>query len=188
MSEFKCGECERCGYKGSIFPDNNLCDDCDGMVVRCEICNEDQDAENGKCRHVFKDEGWDWNGCGVTWGQWENCRDSFLRLCELMPAGFPLALFRAIKTGRFSTFFIAPLIGGGARIELRGFEPRWFHHKSVALEPDYGRAMGEIGEGEHAEECADGWRWLQSLWQNDSPKANATTLRWCMLAMGKRKP
>lgn len=181
VTKRKCQWCEE--RKRDVI--DGLCEECEECVVQCAICNSLQ-HEDGLCRHTFKDEHYCWNGAGC-FGYWAHCKDSFLLLCSLMPRTWALDLWRAIRAGEFYTFTMRPLIGGGGSIQLGGLPSGWqnIHWRSHPT-PEYGRLLVEIGESEHAEECADGWNWLQSLYCQKTPEANEQTLRWLMLAMGRR--
>ncbi|MCF8532410.1 MAG: hypothetical protein K9G48_05360, partial [Reyranella sp.] len=48
--------------------------------------------------------------------------------------------------------------------------------KSMLFE--WGYALIKIGEGDHAEETAEGYRWLVSLYDGKTLKANRATLDW----------
>jgi hypothetical protein len=42
----------------------------------------------------------------------------------------------------------------------------------------WGDRLIELGSGDHAEELHDGYRWLVSLYDRQTTKANRTTLTW----------
>lgn len=42
----------------------------------------------------------------------------------------------------------------------------------------WGGFLMEIGQGDHAEETADAYRWLASLYQKKTLKANRVTVQW----------
>lgn len=180
------GVCDWCNEKTALYEDNKRCEECDSNVVECSVCRCEEDLSNyGHCRHVFRDSNWEPNGSGIPWGDRETIKESFLKLCSLMPKDFELYLHQAIRAGDFSTFLVAPLIGDGGILDLGGMPDRWRHRDSEWL-PDYGLEMLKIGQGDDAEECADGYRWLVSLYRDKTPEANATTLRWLALAMGRK--
>jgi hypothetical protein len=170
--DYKIGNCTWCGNQGEVFRDNGRCDDCDSNVVRCTICKQDQHYEN-HCRHVFQDQNFEWRGAGFA-AEDTDMKVPFLRLVGRMPAGFATDLRAAISSGRFYTWLLAPMIGGGGMLELHGMPDR--DGRSTLFE--WGRAMIRLGEGPHAEETADGYRWLASLYQRNTPKANLATIAW----------
>lgn len=168
-SDYKLGKCSWCGERGDVFRDNSRCDDCDSNVCRCSICKQDYHYEN-TCRHIFQNREFEWCGSGV--GMYEDMiRPPLFKMLTLMPEGFARDLRTAILSGKFYTFFVAPMIGPGGSLELHGM-PR----------PDgvsrlfWGDAMLKLGEGPAAEETADGYRWLASLYQGDTMEANRATV------------
>lgn len=172
LSEFVTGTCGYCGNTGvAIFRDNRLCEECDSAVIHCNICKADQ-HENDHCRHVFWARNFEWRGAGV--GVDDDVKPALLRLLDLMPKGFAADLQVAIRSRRFHTWLVAPLIGGGGSLELTGMPDR--DGKSMLFA--WGDAMTEIGEGEHAEETADGYHWLASLFNGKTLKANRATVSW----------
>lgn len=178
--------CSWCGDPDAEVEEGyDLCEECDSDTVECSICEERQGYDS-HCRHVFRDEQYEWNGSG-GYADPENVNGSFLKLCELMPKDFPLYLFQAIKAGGFYTWLVAPMIGGGGNLTLNGLPCRYDRCRQSEWLPEYGKAMVEIGEGDHSEETADGYHWLASLYKDKTPAANAQTLHWLMLAMGRRK-
>ena len=171
MSDYKRGTCRWCETRGHVFKDNLLCDDCDGDVVNCRICNQDQHRDD-PCRHVFQDEDFSWCGAGVEYAS-DSVRASFLLLVQKMPDDFAAALSTAIRSGRFYTWLIAPMIGGGGLLELNGMPDRdggfsvfW-----------WGQQLIKIGESDAAKATRDGYCWLASLYKADTPKANEITLK-----------
>lgn len=78
----------------------------------------------------------------------------------------------AIKSGKFYTWMIAPMIGGGGLLELHGMPERdggmWM----------WGERLIELGQSDRADVLADGYRWLVSLYKNNTMKANRATLAW----------
>jgi hypothetical protein len=43
---------------------------------------------------------------------------------------------------------------------------------------DLGNALLRLGGADQAEETADGYHWLASLYQDDTPEANTITITW----------
>lgn len=164
--EFKSGECTYCGHEGEIHADNNLCEECDSDTVHCSICNELVHADY-RCRHVFQDDELNWTGSGA-YSPSGHIKASFFLLLHRMPLPFAADLRKAISAGKFHTWLVAPIIGGGGSLFLRGIDGT----------VDYGARMIEIGEGDRAEDCADGYRWLASLYDGETPRANALTIEW----------
>lgn len=170
-SDFKRGECRWCGRHDDVYKDNLLCLDCDSDVIYCRVCKEEQHAHHDKCRHVFQDQYFQWNGAGVGLSPDANVRTSFFDLLTEMPRGFATDLRRAIRSGKFYTWLIAPLIGSGGLLELHGMDYRTGRN--------YGDAMMELGEHHPDDEgMADGYRWLASLYKRSTLKANRLTIRW----------
>lgn len=172
FNEYKDGECEWCGNRGAIFVDNSRCERCDGDIFHCSICKEDQHIDN-LCRHVFRDNNLEWAGSGVGVPD-ENVKGAFFKLLAFMPAGFAGELRKAIRSGRFHTWCVAPLIGGGGCLSLYGMPDR----DGKSMVNKWGDALMVIGEGENAEESADGYRWLASLYEKKTREANRTTIAW----------
>lgn len=174
MSDSKRGICRWCETRGDVYKDNLLCDDCDGDVVHCRVCNQDQHC-NDPCRHVFQDKDFDWCGAGIEYAS-DSVRASFLKLVARMPDGFAVDLSTAIRTGRFYTWLVAPMIGGGGTIKLNGM-PERDGKLSVFW---WGEQLIKIGESDDAEASRDAYHWLASLYKADTPKANEMTLRWLL--------
>lgn len=166
QSEYVEAECGWCGDWRDVFRDNDLCDDCDSRTVHCKIC-DCLVHEDDRCRHVFRDVNFEWTGSGARAPE-ENIKTSLFRLLDAMPDEFAPNLRSAIKAGRFHTWMVAPLIGGGGVLILHGLQNSLI----------YGDAILEIGERDDAEELADGYRWLASLYDDQTPEASETTLRW----------
>ena len=119
-----------------------------------------------RCRHVFRDADYEWTGSGANPPS-DTVKAAFLRLLQAMPVGFAAELHEAVKARRFHTWFVAPMIGGGGVLTLYGVR-----------EHQYGEAMLTVGEADDAELYADGYRWLASLYDDQTPDASEITLRW----------
>src|SRR3990167_1825634 len=116
----KIGECEHCGDEGRVFIDNNSCEECDGQFFMCSVCKEEQHRDN-TCRHLFQGlDDYEWKGSGA-WIDPE-LKVPLFALFSRMPEGFVPALRVAIKSGKFYTFLMAPMIGSGGHMELGGIE------------------------------------------------------------------
>jgi hypothetical protein len=169
VSEFKTGTCDWCRNDGEVYTDNDLCEQCDSDIVHCSVCDQDQHYDD-PCRHVFRDEDYEWSGSGVG-APSEVVKKSFFVFLDCMPPAFGPALSAAIKTGRFHTWMTAPLIGGGGHITFHGMrrdDDTWA----------WSDALFDVGEGERAEAARDGYRWTVSLYDAETPKANTITLDW----------
>jgi hypothetical protein len=164
--EYIKGTCGWCGTETEIYRDTGRCEQCDIDIVHCSICDEDVHVDY-RCRHVFKDDELDWTGSGAYTPS-GHVKASFFLLLRRMPECFARDLRAAIRAGKFHTWMVAPIIGGGGSLYLRGVDGT----------VDYGARMIEIGEGERAEDCADGYRWLASLYDGDTPRANQMTIEW----------
>lgn len=173
MSTITIGTCDRCGYEGAIFADNKFCEDCDSNTITCSICNTLQ-SSSGHCRHVFRNEDFEWCGSGAYSGP--SLKEPLFNLFALMPSGFVQDLRQAISSGEFYTWLMAPLIGGGGLLELHGMPQRDGLPRSPLFY--WGDKLLEIGEGEDAEETADGYHWLVSLYKDDTSEANQQTIAW----------
>lgn len=171
-SDYTLGVCAWCSDETPVFRDNMLCEDCDCDTIECAICGDRQHRDS-RCRHVFQTDNLEWNGSGVGEPS-DDIKTAFLKLLSLMPGGFAPDLKTAIESGRFRTFVVAPLIGSGASMELAGMPDRDGRFMMYA----WGDAMLKLGEGEHADDIADGYHWLASLYEKDTPTANSTTIRW----------
>lgn len=172
LSEFVTGTCNWCEDEGvRLFRDNRLCEDCDNDTIRCGICRTIEHRDN-LCRHVFQNRELEWCGAGV--GITDSVKPALFKLFDLMPEGFVADLRTAIESGRFHTWLIAPMIGGGGTLELFGMPDRDGKWMVIA----WGDAMVKVGEGDRAEETADGYRWLVSLYDRKTLKANRATIAW----------
>lgn len=169
QSTYRIGKCRWCGERGEVYRDNGLCEDCDSNTIHCRICRCRQHADN-RCRHVFQDRWFEWAGAGSGCEPTPAVKSAFLELLTLMPEGFAADLRTAIKGGEFYTWVIAPMIGGGGILEMHGMPLSKFL--------TYGDDMLALGERHDAEETADGYRWLASLYQRKTLKANRLTIRW----------
>lgn len=168
----KIGTCEHCGDSGvRVSVDNDRCEDCDGRFYPCSICKEEQFDEDC-CRHIFQDRNFEWVGSGA----WINpsLKKPLFRLFDLMPGGFAVDLRAAIKSGRFYTWLVAPLIGSGGSLSLNGMPER----DGVWMVTKWGDAMIDIGSGDEAETTADAYHWLASLYEKKTLKANRVTIKW----------
>ena len=160
------GICKWCGDEGIVWADTGYCQDCDSDIVHCLICDEDQHAHD-HCRHVFQDEHFEWVGSGTGRTPDQDIENAVHALLGAMPRQFSISLRKAVREGRFYSFFVAPMIGGGATFTLHGlpFNRRW------KWEDQY----GELGYLE-SESIETGYRWLASLYENRTPEANAQTV------------
>jgi hypothetical protein len=183
MNDMKTGICRRCEEQREVYPDTGLCEECDGDVIRCKICRSEEDADN-HCRHVFQNQDFEWCGSGVGWlpGERTGIRLSFFALLDLMPAGFAADLRTAIRSGKFHTWFMAPLIGCGGVMEMHGMPDRDGRSMFTA----WGDRMFEIGVSEDAEMTADGYHWLASLFDRKTKRANQLTVAWIDEWLGAR--
>ncbi|PDT77203.1 hypothetical protein [Bradyrhizobium sp. C9] len=173
QSDYKHGTCAWCGNQEEVFRDNMLCDTCDSDTVYCTVCRSRQHHES-KCRHVFQSHGCgEWRGAGFDPIDNE-MKAPFHRLLSAMGEDFAVDLKTAIRSGRFFTWTIAPMIGGGGMLELNGMPQR--DGRSMLFE--WGDALIKLGEGRRAEELHDGYRWIVSLYKRNTTKANRTTLAW----------
>lgn len=170
--EYKDGPCEWCGNDGAVYADNGRCEQCDSDVIRCSICDEDRHVGD-LCRHVWRDENWEWQGSGADAPN-ENTKAAFIKLLSLVPPEFTASLRDAVDAGRFHTWLVAPMIGGGGNLSLYGMKDADGRDASYK----WGGAMIEIGEGDDAEDTAGGYRWLASLYEDKTPDANRITLAW----------
>lgn len=175
--------CRRCGDRPSVRGYHGLCDNCDSEVIICSVCREEQWTDDGLCRHVFRDSNYEWQGSGNCFVEQpsEHVRESLFKLFELMPDGFAADLKTAIHSKKFHTFLIAPLIGSGGLLELHGMPAR----DGIRFLFGWGDYLLEIGSGgedeqsyKNAEESADGYSWLASLYDGKTPDANAITVAW----------
>lgn len=170
--EYKMGECEWCGNEGTVFVDNNRCEDCDGDFVQCSICKEEQHIDS-LCRHVFRDAGFEWAGSGAHQPS-DDVKTSFFELLSAMPEAFAPDLQIAIRSGLFHTWMVAPLIGGGGSLSLYGMPKRGDRIMVIV----WGDDLIRIGEADETDKLADGFCWLVSLYNLDTQKANRLTISW----------
>lgn len=180
MDDFRDGTCTWCGAHGTVYADNSRCEDCDIAIVDCRICGREQHRESF-CRHISEDRNLEYFGSGVG-APHDGIRKAFFKFLSAMPDGFAPALRAAIKSGKFHTWTMSPLIGGGGTITLYGMPAR----SKDWTGPSWGDAIIELGERGNAEELYDGWRWLVSLYNKDTLKANRTTIAWIDDWIGSR--
>ena len=169
---------EGTGSDGLVFPDNKSCEDCDNDIHHCCICGEDYHSDDF-CRHLFEDAYFEVHGAGT--GRADEClKKSIFKLLRMMPAGFTTDLKKAIESGKFHTWIVAPMIGGGGILQLYGM--------AYSIGTAYGDALIEIGESEQAEETRDGYHWLVSLYDADTADANRVTVNWLDERLVARTP
>lgn len=168
MSEYKKGTCTWCRDVGTVYADNNRCEDCDREVFRCTVCDQEYHRDD-KCRHIFQDADYEWTGAGGYIPS-DTVKDSFFDLLTAMPDGFADALNQAIQSKKFHTWFVAPLIGGGAILTLYGMPD----HRERSWGDYLCKVLGEDAE----EIIQDGYRWLVSLCDDRTPTANRLTIGW----------
>jgi hypothetical protein len=166
------GTCGWCGDKKDLWRDTGLCETCDNDAVHCSVCGGRQHYES-KCRHVFQDENFEWSGSGVGYYT-DASKQAFMETLTLMPEGFARDLRVAIKSRKFHTWFVAPMIGGGALFYLYGMPDR----DGRRMVSEWGDALAALGEREDADEIADGYRCLASLYDGKTRKANAIIIGW----------
>jgi hypothetical protein len=164
--EFKTGVCEWCGHEGAVYADNSHCEDCDGDIIHCSICKQDQHIDS-TCRHVFRDESLEWTGSG-GYSPSDEVKKSFIRLIASMPEGFAPDLRQAIAAEKFHTWIVAPMLGPGGFLSLYGTDNS----------REWGEQILVFGESDHAELYADGYHWLVSLYNEMTPDANRITIGW----------
>lgn len=172
MSDYVTGKCAWCGDEGDVFKDNLRCDDCDSDVRRCSICKQDYHA-NSTCRHIFQDKYFEWRGGGIRPNDTE-MRLPVHRFLSAMGEDFARDLKIAIASGKFHTWFVAPMIGGGGLISLYGMPDR----DGRSMVNAWSDKLIELGEGPNAEKLQDGYRWLSSLYNRNTSEANLTTIEW----------
>lgn len=166
------GKCCWCGADGEVFKDNGLCDDCDSQTIHCGICRCRQGSDN-HCRHVFQDRWFEWSGAGVGYAT-DATKRAFMELLTLMPDGFAADLREAVGGGKFHTWIVAPLIGGGGTLELHGMPAR----DGRSMFHAWGDEMIALGQRDDAEKTADGYHWLASLFERKTRAANKWTVEW----------
>lgn len=171
-TDYKLGTCKWCRDKCEIYRDTLLCEACDSDTVHCRVCRCRQSADN-HCRHVFQDREFQWRGAGVCPSD-DDMRIPFHRLLSVMGEEFAVDLKAAIKSGEMYTWMIAPMIGGGGRLEVNGMPRR--DGKFMMFE--WGDRLIELGQSRRAEELHNGYRWLVSLYKTNTMRANRTTIGW----------
>jgi hypothetical protein len=172
MADHKAGTCRWCRDKTDVWHDTLLCDDCDSNTVHCRICRARVHYES-KCRHVFQDNEFEWRGAGVNPSD-DEMKRPFHRLLSAMGEEFAIDLKAAIKSGKFFTWMVAPMIGGGGILEVNGMPARDGKRMVTA----WGDRLIELGESRRAEELHDGYSWLVSLYKGNTRVANRTTIGW----------
>lgn len=174
------GRCEYCGDEDIIiFGDTKRCDDCERQFVHCLICRKEQNRDY-LCRHVFETDCGEFAGSGAdTYDFAANAKDGFDALLRRMHPCFAGDLWAAIRSGKFHTFACVSMLGGGS-IEMHGMPKR---RAPEGMDPYYslffwGNELVELGSGEYADEVSDGYHWMASLYNTETPKANQITLAW----------
>lgn len=170
--------CRRCGNRDGDPEYDDLCEYCESEVIKCMICGTEEDSDY-HCRHVFQDQNFEWQGSGNCFVKHppETVKTALFKLFELMPTGFAADLKKAIHSGKFYTWLIAPLIGSGGLLELHGMPER----EGIRGLFGWGDKLIEIGqsdEEERTEQTADGYHWLASLYQRKTKDGNTITVRW----------
>ena len=176
--ECRVGKCSFCGdICNDLLPAEGglRCAECDSEYEYCGICKEEQHCDD-HCRHIFTSQWGGLLGSGtyMSDNDLDYVRKVLVDLLDLMPQGFAQSLRVAIASGRFFTWATMPIIGGGGMLELNGMPNR---HGRYAVSW-WGDFLMEIGQGDDAEEAADAYLWLASLYKNATVKANNITMRW----------
>lgn len=171
-SDYKTGKCKWCGDVEELWSNSMLCDSCDSDTIYCHICRNRQHYES-KCRHVFQGADLEWLGAGV-----DPCdraaQGSFHRLLSAMGEEFAVDLKKAIGSGGFYTWMVAPMIGGGGLLTMNGMPQR----DGKWMVNEWGDRLIGLGESDRAEKISDGYHWLVSLYKRSTLKANRTTVAW----------
>jgi hypothetical protein len=163
----KIGTCSWCHKENVlIYKDSERCENCDDRFTYCEICNEDQ-FEDDLCRHIFWSENYGWSGSGSSNADHDSIKSSLLKLLRFMPSGFAEDLKKAIQSKEFRTFTIGSMLGIDC-VELYGMHPSL----------KYSHELLDLGSSDNAEETADGYGWLVTLCEDDTPEANVLTITW----------
>lgn len=165
MTDYRIGKCRWCEEHTDIY--RGLCDDCSSHTVYCRICRR-RVGDDSRCRHVFQDKWFEWSGSGTGWEPTRSVKSAFFDLLTLMPGGFAADLRAAIKGGKFHTWMVAPMIGGGGHLSLYG----------MPIDKEYGDDIIALGERADAERVGDGYHWIASLYERDTAKANRLTIVW----------
>jgi hypothetical protein len=169
---YKTGTCKWCGNKDEIYRDTMLCEECDTDTIYCRVCRERCSYEY-KCRHVFQDDCFQWHGAGVSSDD-DDVKVPFQRFLSAMGEDFARDLKTGIRSGRFHTWMVAPMIGGGGSLTLYGMPDR----DGQMMLHSWGDKIIDLGESRRAGEFASGYSWLVSLYNRSTTKANRTTIRW----------
>lgn len=168
LSDMRNGTCKWCRTKNTlVFRDNRLCEDCESRTIYCSICRA-RCSEDSKCRHVFYADYCCWSGAGVYPNGDPDMKRPVHRLLSALGEDFARDLIAAISSGKFHTWFVAPMIGGGGIITLYGMPP----------EKDWGEAICDMQERANAETLVNGYKWLVSLYDRDTLRANRATVGW----------
>lgn len=130
-------------------------------AVHCGVCR-DWLPEDDACRHVFWCDG-EWAGSGIGPPD-DGVRASLFKLLDALSAEFSADLRKAILSGRFHTWLVAPLIGSGGDLTMHGMPYKW------------GSALMKLEGAEDAEDYAQAYRWLASLYDNETKAANRATI------------
>jgi hypothetical protein len=166
MPTRKSFECECCGESypeeeehGDLF--DGLCESCESEYVVCNICQERR-PEDDSCRHVFWSEGI-WYGSGSYEDPPDHLKASlFAVLDKTQLAG---ELLNAIAAGTFYLWFHGSIIGQT-------------YVDCHADGRNYGHRLTDDLTSEEEERMSDGVGWLTSLYLEETPKANALTVKW----------
>lgn len=172
VDEFKQGHCEWCCEDTTVYVDNGRCEECDIEVFHCCICKRDQHRES-LCRHLFQEDYDEWSGSGAGTPS-DAVKSAFFRLLSFMPPAFGADLRTAIRSGRFHTWMIAPLIGSGGCLSMYGMPDQ----SNKILRHNWGDLIVELGGGKYADTLADAYHWLASLYNEATPAANRITIKW----------
>lgn len=173
MPDYKNGTCRWCKEKGKVYRDNLLCETCDSDTIYCSVCRQ-RYSYDYPCRHVFQDAHCEWRGSGVRAVD-DQMRLPFHRLLSAMGEDFARSLKVAIESGKFHTWTVAPLIGGGGSLTLYGMPDR---EGCEPLRDGWGDQLIDLGSSPRAAIFADGYHWLVSLYDRDTKKANQATIAW----------
>lgn len=176
--------CDECGeMKPDVF--QGLCDECSEESVFCRLCDCWQD-DDGHCRHVFRASDGCWHGSGADHYDPEFVKPGVLRWLDKFSqcvgwesfyghTGNLIDLIEdAISGGHFHTFFHG-FIG-----EIKALTLCWGNGVFAELGS---RQMAKwydeaIRDWDVECEMRDGYGWLQSLYESETPEANVMTAEW----------
>ena len=193
MSDTETGVCRDCEGTDEVI--DGICSDCSSIYVYCSICDEHH-HEDSTCRHVFWTD-FGWAGAGSNETAPENVKDDFFALLDRLDLveregkievrwygddswcrGLDVvsAIRTCVAENKFWTFAWGPMLGCPT-LDLKR-QSAHDKDRGFAFASIHGERLLDHDDSDEPGSVMIGWRWLQTLCAEETPKANALTVEW----------